>query len=278
MAKFCPNCGSALEGALKFCPSCGAQVMDAGAPPTAPQQQEPPRQSQMQPPQQPQMQPPQNPAMPMQGAQQPQTQRGLMQGSGPQPLMQNQPMQRPMAPPPMMRGPQGQPQTMMFPNAPGQNLGQQPYGQNRWPGQGAPNAYGPQVAGAFSLGPLGTDESFVKMFLGYEGRLNRKPYIMRGLALFLGFIVLSVVLGIAVGLGGVSDSAVGILNMLMCIVLAVPGCMLAIRRLHDLDRPTWWIIGNFIPLVNVALGFYLLLAKGTTGSNQYGPDPLEGQY
>jgi uncharacterized membrane protein YhaH (DUF805 family) len=274
MAKFCPNCGTALESASKFCPSCGAQVMDAGAPPAVPQTQELPRPAAAPTPQQPQMQPPQNQAMPMQGAQQPQAPQGPMQGRGPQLPMQNQPM----AQPPMMRGPQGQPQPMMYQTAPGQKFGQQPYGQGQWPGQGAPNVYGPQAAGAFSLGPLGTDESFVKMFLGYEGRLNRKPYIMRGLALFLGFIVVSVVLGLAFGTGGVSDSVAGILNMLMCIVLAVPGCMLAVRRLHDLDRPTWWIIGNFIPFVNVALSFYLLLAKGTTGPNQYGPDPLEGQY
>ena len=74
------------------------------------------------------------------------------------------------------------------------------------------------------------------------------------------------------------SSAIGMLSTLISIVVAVPGFMLSIRRLHDLDRPTWWVIGSFIPLVNFALGCYLLFLEGTHGPNQYGPDPLEGQH
>ena len=84
-------------------------------------------------------------------------------------------------------------------------------------------------------------------------------------------------LGVVLALAGVSESAIGMMGTLVGIVGAIPGLMLAIRRLHDLDRPTWWIVGNFIPFVNFALGLYILLAKGTGGPNQYGPDPLEGQ-
>ena len=82
---------------------------------------------------------------------------------------------------------------MMYQNAPGQPYGQQPYGG--WQGQGAPNMYGQQPAemGTFSLGPLGTDLGLVQMFLRYDGRLNRKPYIFRGLALFAVMVILSLI-------------------------------------------------------------------------------------
>ncbi len=241
MAKFCANCGSPLEGAPKFCPSCGAQVMEeaAQAAPTPPE-----------------VQPSENP--------QPDRQE-----------MQNPPMQRQMPQPPMR---QEQPQPMMS-NAPGQSFGQQPYGMQ--PGQGGPNAafgMGMMGAQAFNQGAYVPDEGIVQMFLRYDNRLNRKRYIMRGLALLFAVIVVSTVLGVVLGLAGVSDSAIGMLGTLIGLASAVPGCMLAIRRFHDLDRPTWWIIGNFIPIVNVLVSLYLLLAKGTEGPNQYGPDPLEGQH
>ena len=223
--------------------------------------------------------PPKGPmAPPMQQMQPPSQQMPSQQQmyGQPQPMprqqMQNPPMQRQMPQPPMMQGPQGQP--MMYQNAPGQNYGQQPYGM--WPGQGAPNAYGQQATGAFTLGPLGTDEGLVQMFLRYDGRLNRKPYIFRCLAIFCVIIVISIILGVIGAM--MKSTAISMLGSVFSIVAAVPGVMLMIRRLHDLDRPTWWVVGGFIPLVNFALGLYLLCAEGTRGPNQFGPDPLEGQH
>lgn len=293
MARFCHNCGSPLEGSPKFCPSCGTPMAEVSAPPQAqpkPMAQRPQREVQMPP--RPQQMPkcppmseqpePGGAPMPMTGGM-PRHVQSPMQGQGLQPprgmqnppmqqvppQMQNPPMQRQMAQPPMMQG-----QPMMYQNAPGQPYGQQPY--DGWQGQGAPNAYAQQPAGAFTLGPLGTDVGLVQMFLRYDGRLNRKPYIFRGLALFGVVFVISLIFAI---LGTtMNSSTISMLGSVVSIIAAVPGVMLMIRRLHDLDRPTWWVVGGFIPVVNVALGFYLLLARGTYGPNQYGPDPLEGEY
>jgi uncharacterized membrane protein YhaH (DUF805 family) len=71
--------------------------------------------------------------------------------------------------------------------------------------------------------------------------------------------------------------AITMLVSVISIAAIIPGFMLVIRRLHDLDRPTWWCIGCIIPLVNMALAVYLLFFKGTDGPNQFGPDPLEVQ-
>lgn len=243
MAKFCANCGSPLEGAPKFCPSCGAQVMQEAA----------------------------------QGAPTPPT---VQPTEKPQPVrqeMNHPPMQRQMPQPPMRQEPPGQPQPMMGRNAPGQNFGQQPFGVQ--PGPGGPNAaYGMGMMGAqaFNGEHYVPDEGIKEMFLRYDNRLNRKRYIMRALALGAAVMVVCLVLGVILGMAGMSDSAIGTMGTLIGLGAGILGLMLAIRRLHDLDRPTWWIIGNFIPFVNVIFGFYLLLAKGTEGPNQYGPDPLEG--
>lgn len=179
--------------------------------------------------------------------------------------MNNPPMQRQEPQTPMRQEPPGQPQPMMHQNA---------------PGQGGPNAaYGMGMMGAaaFSGEHYVPDEGIVQMFFRYDNRLNRKRYIMRGLALIVGVTLAATVLGIVLAVAGMSESAIGTMGSLIGIAGAIPGLMLAVRRLHDLDRPTWWIVGNFVPLVNCVLGLYLLLAKGTDGPNQYGPDPLEGQ-
>lgn len=68
------------------------------------------------------------------------------------------------------------------------------------------------------------------------------------------------------------------LGSVVSIISIVPSLALATHRLHDLDRPTWWIVGMIIPVVNMVLGLFLLFAKGTAGPNRYGPDPLEGEY
>ncbi len=132
-------------------------------------------------------------------------------------------------------------------------------------------------AQAFNWKPYVPDEGIVQMFFRYDNRLNRKRYIMRGLALIVGVTLAAAVLGIVFAVAGMSESTIGTMGTLIGIAGAIPGLMLAVRRLHDLDRPTWWIVGNFVPLVNVLFSLYLLLAKGTAGPNQYGPDPLEGQ-
>ena len=171
--------------------------------------------------------------------------------------------------PPAPRAAQGQPQPAMRQNVPGQN-----------PGQGGPNAaydMGMMGAQAFNGERYVPDEGIKEMFFRYDNRLNRKRYIMRALALVVAVTLAATVLGIVFAVAGMSESTIGTMGTLIGIAGAIPGLMLAIRRLHDLDRPTWWIIGNFIPLVNCVFGLYLLLAKGTDGPNQYGPDPLEGQ-
>ena len=72
-----------------------------------------------------------------------------------------------------------------------------------------------------------------------------------------------------------NSSTISTLGTIISIVAIISSSMLIIRRLHDLNRPAWWCIGVFVPLVNLVLGIYLLFFKGTDGPNDYGPDPLE---
>lgn len=98
--------------------------------------------------------------------------------------------------------------------------------------------------------------------LSFEGRMNRKPYIMIGLVLM---VVSSLVAKYA---------GSGMLSTVLSVLLTLVGLSFHVRRCHDLDKSAWWCLLLLIPLVNFIFLIYLLCIKGTVGPNSYGPDPL----
>ena len=102
-----------------------------------------------------------------------------------------------------------------------------------------------------------------------EGRLNRWRYLKYQVTLALipslvGFFVSStdsVLLTVPAGI--------------LSIAASVGGIMLAIRRLHDLDKSGLMLLLVLIPLIDIILLLYLWLAPGTVGRNRFGADPLE---
>ena len=119
------------------------------------------------------------------------------------------------------------------------------------------------------------DKGFVETFFRINNRINRKRYIKRMFALVGISFVLGLVVNIIFMILGADISEDALARALGLLTL-IPSLALMIRRLHDLDRPTWWVIASFIPLLNLVLGLYLLFARGTYGPNEYGPDPIEG--
>ena len=47
-----------------------------------------------------------------------------------------------------------------------------------------------------------------------------------------------------------------------------------VKRWHDINASGWWAALQFIPLANLAALFINVFIKGTSGPNDYGPDPL----
>lgn len=181
----------------------------------------------------------------------------------PPPPMQNSQYQ---APPPadqtMAQPPRQQPGQPYYNGAPGFNRPAYP-GPNMPPSPGFTD-YGNE--------PYIPDKSINEKFFRYDNRLNRKRYLLRGLALVGIYIVAAMIAGT---IGMMIDEVFGtLLIWLIGLAIMVPSFMLLIRRLHDLNRPGWWAIGSFIPILNFALSIYVLFIPGTPGPNQYGPDPL----
>lgn len=116
------------------------------------------------------------------------------------------------------------------------------------------------------------DEDLQSMFLRYDNRLNRKPYIIRGCQLWAVNLAVGVLIGLIAGF--LKTPSINYLSSIFSIACAVPSIMLLIRRLHDLNRPGWWCLGMLIPFLNIVLAVYVICFKGTDGPNDYGPDPL----
>lgn len=139
------------------------------------------------------------------------------------------------------------------------------------------------------------------LFTSFDGRINRKPYWMGVLIMIAGAIALSVVVGFVVGF---TTPAYAIYTVLLQLALLYPSAALMAKRLHDRDRPTWWIALLLVPsflqavagafsdpanpgaavlglsLIVFVIGIWFFVElgclRGTVGPNQYGPDPLDG--
>ena len=127
-----------------------------------------------------------------------------------------------------------------------------------------------------------TDNGIIENFFRWEGRLNRKRFFKRLLALTFGGFLLYILLFIALAATfGVpasdtaeeTNAAFGLLT-LASLPITVSGYMLMIRRLHDIGLSGWFVVLALIPLVSLGFILYILFKQGNEGENAYGPDPL----
>lgn len=129
----------------------------------------------------------------------------------------------------------------------------------------------------YETAPYKEDKTFGEIFFRSHGRLNRLRYFKRSMILLLVEVLLLMVLIAAFTEPSIGDdiSIVGItLIMLVVVIFLPPQYMLTIRRLHDLNKSGWFCLLMLVPFVNNIFPFYLLLAPGTVGPNEYGADPL----
>lgn len=102
-------------------------------------------------------------------------------------------------------------------------------------------------------------------FATFEGRAARSEYWY-----FILFMMLtSVVLGMVDAITGI-----GVLSMIFSLVTLIPSLAVSARRLHDTDRSGWWYLLIFVPIVGVIVLLIWFAAKGTSGDNRFGADPL----
>jgi uncharacterized membrane protein YhaH (DUF805 family) len=112
----------------------------------------------------------------------------------------------------------------------------------------------------------------LRRYAEFSGRSRRKEYWMFTLGVVIAVVVLSIVEGI-LGLAQ-TVGPYGPLSALLLVALIIPSIAVGIRRLHDTNRSGWWLLISLIPLVGGLILLYFYVLPGTTGPNDYGPDPL----
>lgn len=103
---------------------------------------------------------------------------------------------------------------------------------------------------------------FKQLFLSFDGRINRQPFWIGVVILFIVNVAASAIF--AVWLAGIIQ-----------LVLIYPSLAVSVKRCHDRDKSGWWCLLLLIPVVGfiwwvIDLG----ILEGTDGENQYGPNPL----
>ena len=59
------------------------------------------------------------------------------------------------------------------------------------------------------------------------------------------------------------------------IIYFIAGLVINAKRWHDRDRSAWWLLIEFIPVLNIWAFVECGCLRGTYGRNRFGPDPLE---
>ncbi len=111
--------------------------------------------------------------------------------------------------------------------------------------------------------------SWTWLLFSFQGRVGRKPYWIFNLIIFLGGMVLSLFTEVSADIGEINKP-----QLMFMLWILWPSLAIQAKRWHDRNKPAWWILINFIPVIGpvwalIENGFL----PGTPGDNRFGPAP-----
>ena len=111
----------------------------------------------------------------------------------------------------------------------------------------------------------------LKNYAQFSGRATRSEYWY--------FVLFQLIFGIAAALLdnvlGLTFTGIpyGFIYLSYGLALILPALAVGVRRLHDVNKSGWFILISLIPLIGGIWLLIVLIRKGTSGENRYGPDP-----
>jgi uncharacterized membrane protein YhaH (DUF805 family) len=111
----------------------------------------------------------------------------------------------------------------------------------------------------------------LRRYAEFSGRSQRKEFWM----FVLGYVIVAIVLNIVEGILGLSGMVgpYGPLTSLFMLAVFIPYLAVGARRLHDTNRSGWWLLLGLVPLIGIIVLIVFFASDGTSGDNQYCPDP-----
>ena len=103
-----------------------------------------------------------------------------------------------------------------------------------------------------------------KNWKDFDGRSRRTE--------FWTFVLGNVLVSTGIWLLEFMFGSFGVLSYLFSLVATVPFLAVGVRRLHDTGREGMWVIGCYVPLLNLVLIYFMAL-DSVPGPNQYGANP-----
>jgi uncharacterized membrane protein YhaH (DUF805 family) len=105
------------------------------------------------------------------------------------------------------------------------------------------------------------------LFLTNDGRLDRQPFWIGVVILFVILIIVKFVTHILFGHASIIGHAI---DVIVALALLYPSINLGIKRFHDRNKSGWWVLIALIPVIGwiwyfVEAGFL----PGTDGPNKY---------
>jgi uncharacterized membrane protein YhaH (DUF805 family) len=101
-----------------------------------------------------------------------------------------------------------------------------------------------------------------------SGRATRSEYWY----FFLFLVIVNIVASV---LDSTIFGAMPVLYLIATLALLVPSIAAGVRRLHDTDKAGWWLLVGLIPVIGTIVLIVFFCQRGSVGTNQFGPDPLQ---
>ena len=107
----------------------------------------------------------------------------------------------------------------------------------------------------------------------FSGRSSRQEYIVFYLFIFFVPLLLAMIEGL---LGVLPSSYYSIFAIIFELAVFLPGWVVTIRRLHDVNRSGWWILINLTIIGIIPFSYWVCMKKSDEGENRFGSNPLTG--
>src|SRR5262245_30571961 len=125
------------------------------------------------------------------------------------------------------------------------------------------------VPGARAARGSDSMNGLLSVLFSFDGRINR--------AKFWGAEILVTIVAVVVMLiAQAGGNGGGVIILVILVPLMIwTGLAVGVKRFHDRDKSGAWVLIQFVPIIG---GLWYLIEcgflEGTSGPNQYGPDPL----